>query len=203
MTDIPGHNGSSSDGDYRPMSEKAQSYRNSWLRFVVLGVLLTILVVLGYMLYQKRMNAKVDAPHVEEEYKPGLAVAGKSKGDDVQGAFITNEGAKTKLAGTWESSEAGETRSVTYTPDGTFIYTLEKAGMPKQVLQGRWSLVRVERPSTDTPVKVISLQTEWTLDSVPPFEGIISLDKPDTIGHPRIEMKADANKEKVTLTRKK
>ena len=41
--------------------EEEWSYKNSWIRFAVLGVLLIVLAVLGYMLYQKKQKEKENA----------------------------------------------------------------------------------------------------------------------------------------------
>lgn len=53
-----------SDEDERPKKKKKKkagdededewSYKNSWIRYAILGVLLVVLAVLGYMLYKKR-----------------------------------------------------------------------------------------------------------------------------------------------------
>jgi hypothetical protein len=41
--------------------EPAWSYKNSWLRYAVLGVLLVVLCVLGFLLYDKRMKDNKDS----------------------------------------------------------------------------------------------------------------------------------------------
>jgi Zn-finger nucleic acid-binding protein len=41
--------------------EEEWSYKNSWIRYAVLGVLLVVLAVLSYMLYQKRQKDKENA----------------------------------------------------------------------------------------------------------------------------------------------
>lgn len=54
----------SEDGD-----DEEWSYKNSWIRYAVLGVLVVVLAVLGYMLYKKKQdeaknNAAAPAAHV-------------------------------------------------------------------------------------------------------------------------------------------
>ena len=58
------------DEDDRPKKKKKKksaadedewSYKTSWIRYAVLGVLLVVMAVLGYMLYDKRKKAKEDA----------------------------------------------------------------------------------------------------------------------------------------------
>ena len=57
------------DEDDRPKKKKKKksaadedewSYKTSWIRYAVLGVLLVVMAVLGYMLYDKRKKAKED-----------------------------------------------------------------------------------------------------------------------------------------------
>lgn len=44
----------------RDDDEEDWSYKNSWIRYAVLGVLLVILVVLGYFLWKKKQKEKED-----------------------------------------------------------------------------------------------------------------------------------------------
>lgn len=42
-------------------AEKEWSYRNSWIRYAILAILVTIMCVMGYMLYLKKERERADA----------------------------------------------------------------------------------------------------------------------------------------------
>lgn len=52
------------DYDDRPLrkSQAVGGYKTSPVRFVVLGILVVVMLVLAYMLYQKRERERADAP---------------------------------------------------------------------------------------------------------------------------------------------
>ena len=68
----PGEGRPPDDEDYAPKKKKKKkaadddggeewSYKKSWIRYAVLGVLVVVMLLLGYMLYQKRQREKEEA----------------------------------------------------------------------------------------------------------------------------------------------
>ena len=84
------------EDDDRPRKKKKGGYKTSPVRFLILGVLLVALGVLGYMLYDKKQKEKADAA------KPAPA---DTDGDDDLGKPIRTDG-KGKKAGGGSSSVA-------------------------------------------------------------------------------------------------
>src|SRR5581483_885693 len=67
------------DADDQPRRKKRQedesewSYKNSWIRYAVLGVLLVVLGVLGYMLYDKKQREAKEARETPSDDERGGA----------------------------------------------------------------------------------------------------------------------------------
>lgn len=140
------------------------SYKNSWQRYAVLGVLLVVMGVLGYMLYEKRTKQSEasrgnDEPDVLEaknytvkagQLPPGAALkplpnpgspagpAGAARPDTATPKKGRGAADLTKqLVGTWESKTGDQTATVEYKDDGTFRYTA--TGSDKAVT-GTWKV---------------------------------------------------------------
>jgi uncharacterized Zn finger protein (UPF0148 family) len=60
-------------GDDEDEDEKEWSYKNSWLRYVVLGILVIVMCVLGYMLVLKKKREAEDANAKEDDNTPAQA----------------------------------------------------------------------------------------------------------------------------------
>ena len=175
---------------------KEWSYKNSWLRYAVLGVLIVALGVLGYMLYDKKMTRRESAnttpegrgiiraelPTEEIPLGPGPVGAGaggapKPKGKtEPKGKGPTMDEAKGALAGRWESKRENELHSVEYKPDGTFTYVVEKDGKPATPITGQWKLTRIEMGAAAQPVA--ALQMEWSVEGKPAISDVIQLRSP-------------------------
>lgn len=202
---------------------KEWSYKNSWLRYAVLGVLIVALGVLGYMLYDKKMTERKESANTTPEGRgiiraeppgeiiplgPGPVGAGaggapKPKGKtEPKGKTPTMDEVKKTLVGIWETKRENENHTIDYNANGMFSYAMEKEGQPKKVVQGQWKLVRVEQAMA-APVQVIDLHLEWTPDGKPTVKEIALLKQDGTLGHPLLDREIEGKKSGTTFTKKK
>ncbi len=217
------------DEDDQPGMKKRRdddwAYKNSWMRYAVLGALLAVLGVLGYMLYDKKMKEGKETtqedPDVQRPMNPRIVgqpdprlqpalvagqpgPAGKAPNPGPTTKPFTPEDAKALLVGNWEAKTKDDVRSVAYDADGTFSYAVEKEGEPKKVIRGQWKLTRIERIPPIPPVKTNNLHLEWTVDGKPAIEEFVTPHPDGSIEHPLLEREGDAVKEnKGIFTKKK
>ena len=212
--------------EYPSQSDRAKewSYQNSWLRFAVLGVLLTVLVVLGYMLYQKRMKERDEtagggdgdeelrpltprvvgpAPKLTPQIPAG-AGGGPKKGGPVasEPKALTQDELRAKLVGKWESKANDELITIEYAGDGTFSYATEKKGQPKQTLTGKWKLLSTD-PGIGGPTPVTILNLEWTTEGKPALKEAVLLRMDGKAGHPHLDQEFAGKKAGSTFTKAK
>ncbi|MBA4063396.1 MAG: hypothetical protein C0501_06725 [Isosphaera sp.] len=170
------------------------SYRTSWVRFAVLGVLLVVLGVLLYMWYQKIQRdreaergdpAPADPTRgpVADDRKPGgktgeIVEVGKG-GNLNPRPDPAAEAARAALAGEWEYRAGDEVYTVVYDATGTFRYTAARPGDAPATLTGRWTLSnprRVPNPkgaAADRPTTQVTV--EWGVVSKPGLKGDLVL----------------------------
>ena len=154
------------------------SYRTSWLRYAVLTVLLVIMGVLGYMLYQKRSGQSETAGSGSDsdDMRPLVLKYGDDKPANIELKPLANPGspaggggggdatapkkgrsaaeARKGLVGTWESKTGDATATVEYKDDGTFTYTA--TGGAKAV-SGQWKV-------NDPTARGTGPTIEWTVE---------------------------------------
>lgn len=193
----------SSAGDAEEVGTR--SYKNSWMRFAVLGGLLVVLAVLGYMLYDKKMkenketvnkDPEGDAPlltprlvgQADPRLKPapvGLGgVPGKAPDPAPKGKQPTADDFNRRLVGNWEYVARGETHAVAYAADGTYAYSVTKTGQPQSVTKGKWKIEGVTRtPSAAGGPPELTLSMQWTADGKPAVNEAAVLTQDGTLRH--------------------
>jgi hypothetical protein len=181
------------------------SYKNSWQRYAVLTVLLAVMGVLGYLLYEKRMNPPaVAAPG--DDNPDGLpldnfkVVPGPNAGPPLKmvSAGASTGGAKAEvpapkkgrsmdelrknLVGKWENKTGDVTATVEYKDDGTFMYTASDSAIP---VIGRWAIKEPEARGTGPTI-------EWTVfdQTIPPASLALRGDKLEK--HPLLHRRDDS-----------
>lgn len=182
---------------------KDRSYRNSWQRYAVLTVLIAVMGVLAYMLYEKRMNAgggggaaagdDDDLPLAKAVVKPGtvpppglptqpIAAGASTGGPPPKAKGRTIADIREALAGTWESKTGDQTATIVYKADGTFTYTA--TGLDKPIA-GKWTLA-------DPSARGTGPMMTWTADGhdIPPAGLIVRGTKIEK--HPLLHRPADA-----------
>lgn len=151
------------DDDVLPKTKSASaegewSYKNSWIRYVVLGVLLITLGVLSYMLYEKKRNENQEPPSsaagrglevavpptdlIPFQPAPAGAGAGPGAGPRPGGGArpgpLTGdqlEEVKKQIVGVWSNGVV----SYDYKENGDFVFT--DAKNKSKNLTGKWKLV--------------------------------------------------------------
>ena len=110
-----------------------QSYKTSWMRYTILGVLLAVLGILSFMLYEKKMKEGKEPGQVDPDWSQPVSRVG-SQPDPNRKGFDPEEDekrvkaaeARANLVGNWMSKANGVVRTVEYKEDGTFSYTAER-----------------------------------------------------------------------------
>lgn len=215
--------------DYQPSARRASassSYKNSWVRYAVLGVLLAVLGVLGFMLYQKRMNEGKDSASGngdEESVKPvdarvvgaapkltplvpngggGAITTDRPKRDKTEKkkAMLSTDEIKSKLVGVWGNKK--EQCSMEYKADGTFLYKVEKEGMPAKSIAGKWKVVDAEDGSSNPELTVTIVNTEWTTEGKPAVNELIRLRSDGLSSQPLLDQLLDGKKVVTVFSKK-
>jgi hypothetical protein len=213
-------------------NEPEWSYRNSTLRYVVLGVLLVILVGLAYMLYDKRMRERDAAATGTSEDRdgeraglpnkmlplPGNPIAaggpigGRPKGGPkandtpapkAKSKSMTVDEAKTRIAGRWENDDKDQVLVIEYKPDGSFSYGEAKDGKIDKPINGKWTMTKVETANTGPLGMVNILNMEWTIDGRPPVKEVILLRNDGTTTHLLMDPESLPDKARATFRKKK
>jgi hypothetical protein len=190
---------------------KESSYKNSWMRYAVLGVLVCVLGVLGYMLYDTKMKENRaarnggasgtdddEATPVEPRVvhiPPGTKVpvqmpvsgaggaGGKvePKGNGGKAGSLVEEFQK-KLVGQWVRAKS---ETIEYKADGTFVYTASDPKQPTVTIAGRWKLISAERDPDLANEHALHL--EWTPEGKPAVKGTMGFRQDQTIQHPLLD----------------
>jgi len=196
------------DEDERPVR---RSYKNSPLRYAVLGVLVVIMLVLAYMLYEKRKkereaDAADNSPGSSEPSTPRgpigpvppggpnpvlprmpVGIGGPKLPQPKDAAQALTE-AKARLIGAWECRlGGGDVCSVEYKTDGTFTYTATPKDEPAKTITGRWTLERVEQLTVPEMGPQTFLFMEWVIDKQPPLKDSAVLRPDQKLQHPLLE----------------
>ena len=206
--------------------EEGWSYKNSWLRYAVLGVLLVALGVLGYMLYDKRMKENKESTDSgggssggtaepppggflppPKKGPSGAAVEVKGGGQPIvsipTGKGPSRDDINALLEGRWVSKNNDESYAIEYNADGTFSYSMEKEGQPKKVIQGEWKLVRFGQAKPEpgnSPLNEIEL--EWTVKGKPTVKGLAIFRQDASLGHPLLDREIEGTKAVGRFTKK-
>jgi len=208
------------------VSEQERSYRNSWMRYAVLGVLLTVMVVLGVMLYQKRVRVQNDPavdqgedgvaravlpkivgpapPELPRQIPSGGGPAPKKEpgiGIPIAGLLTPNE-VKNKLVGKWESRSGGLT-TIDYAADGAFTYSTMKDKEPQKSIAGRWKLIRSSSGMEEPAARVYNLSMEWTVEGKPAVTEVVLMKPDGTLEHPYLDQAIAGKKGRGPFTRAK
>ena len=198
------------------LDEEAEwSYRNSSLRYGVLGVLLVILVGLGYLLYDKKMNERQAASGSEEGRGippaelptemlplPGDPVA--AGGAPAPKISDPVEAMKSRLVGVWEAKLKSESIAVEYKADGTFSYTVATDGKAAKPLSGRWHLAALDVKMKGVGSKTFEMQMEWTPEGQPVVKDGARVNPNQTMDHPLLSQgEVDGKRPSATFVRKK
>jgi uncharacterized Zn finger protein (UPF0148 family) len=191
------------------------SYRSSWVRFAVLGVLLVVLGVLGYMLYKKNERDKeaerndpppADRGPTAKVTPDGNIVVDTGKGKTGPPAAAVEE-ARAALVGEWEYRAGDEAYTVRYTADGLFRYTAERPGDPPATLTGRWALTNprrtVDRKGAPAAGPTTQVSVEWGVPSRPGLKGDLVLLGDGTVMHPLLDRFEPGTPGKLPVFRKK
>ena len=134
------------EDDDKPKSGYAKLKANPWVRGIVLGVLLIIMCVLGYMLYLKnKKEGSSDSSSIQKEDDRSKPIVG---GTNPGGNSVANQKEPIlndrRLVGRWTAdTPKGEKYDLTYRNDGSYEMSFSK---PKVIGQGssngRWRIVR-------------------------------------------------------------
>ena len=190
------------------------SYRNSSLRYAVLGVLLVVLVVLGYLLYDKKMKER-------------QAASGSEEGRGIPPAVVPNEmlplpgdpvaaggrpvpkteidpiaASKARLVGAWEAKAKGETYTLEYKADGSFLYTVETEGKAGKPVVGRWDLAGQKITMPRPMVKTFVLDVVLTPEGQSSLKESAKLNSNGTLEHPLIDREFDGKRPSATFVNK-
>ena len=189
--------------------DKEWSYKNSWMRFAVLGVLLVVLGVLGYMLYDKKRNEgkdtagggdddedtarlvepRIAGPAPKTKLVPVIPSGGpgprKANGEP-QPQTQADE-MKKALVGTWEAKREDETHTVEYTADGSFTYNVD--GKAKKSIEGRWKVAGIEPVKTATGTRnlIAWLRMEWVPEGQEAMTGRALYNELGPLTHPLLD----------------
>jgi hypothetical protein len=208
-------------GDSTSADENLEwSYKNSWLRFAVLGVLLVVLGVLGYMLYDKKRNEGKDTaggggddedtarlveprivgPAPEMKLLPVNPAGGPGpRKAKTEPKPQTTDEMKQALVGTWEAKRRDETHTVEYRADGSFIYSVEKGGAAGKTIEGQWKLA----PDQPMPIRASNIRIEWTPEGTPVVKDTVVLNLDGTLGHPLLDQRKMVGNPLALFTKKK
>lgn len=177
---------------HQDTDEKEWSYKNSWMRYTVLGVLLIVLAVLGYMLYDKKMKESKDnagtnsgdgenvqviknlnAPGGAPQLTPQPPSGGPMQPTPLPAVQLADM--QKKLVGNWISGMD----AIEYKDDGSFVVT-GTAGGAEKTLTGKWKLTSVERG----PMGAVVLKIEWTPEGKPSLNDTATLSGERLSEHP-------------------
>ena len=217
--------------DFQPSARRASAdaawtYKNSWVRYAVLGVLLAVLGVLGYLLYQKRMNEGKEMAGGngdEESVRPvdahvvgparqlvpfvpgggGAVTVDRQKKEKTEPkkAKLTPDEIKTQLVGVWGNKK--EQCSMEYKADGTFLYKVEKEGMPAKSIAGKWKVVNAEDGSSNPDLTVTIVNLEWTAEGKSAIKDGIFLRSDGLSSQPLLDQLVDGKKVVTVFSKKK
>jgi hypothetical protein len=216
--------GDSTSGD--ESLDKEWSYKNSWMRFAVLGVLLVVLGVLGYMLYEKkRANKDTDTVQSDDEIPmanprlvgkgdPGLRPVERTGGGGVGGgrpkvnAGETKDGAadsesvRKQLIGSWEAARNDERYAIEYKPDGSFTYSVD--GKAKKSIEGRWKVAGIEplKTAPGTRNLIAWVRMEWVPEGQEAMTGRALYNELGTMTHPLLDRGAGQKAPTAVFNRK-
>jgi hypothetical protein len=203
--------------------KEAWSYQNSWLRYAVLGVLVVVLGVLGYLLYDKRMKEGKETASDDSKSRgitpgetpqgliplqPPPVGAGAGPGPkpkdkiEPKAKAPTVDEARAMLAGKWGGQRQGEIYTIEYTADGKFSYTLDKEAQPKKVISGEWVLKSVDKPAAAAN-QVAELRMEWTVAGKPAIKELAVINRDGSLFHTLLDRNLDGQLGGETFTRKK
>ena len=208
--------------------DKEWSYKNSWMRFAVLGVLLVVLGVLGYMLYQKKQaNKDTDTgtaqsddempmvnPKLVGKGDPGLRPVGRTGGGGVGGgqpkgnageskdASPDTESIRKLLIGSWEGARKDEKFAIEYKQDGSFSYSVD--GNAKKSIEGRWKIAGIEPVKTATGTRnlIAWLRMEWVPEGQEARTGRALFNELGTLTHPLLDRGAGEKGQTAVFNRK-
>jgi len=194
--------------------EAEWSYRNSTLRYVVLGVLLVTMCVLGYLLYDKKMKER-QTVSVESEGRgiapadvpgellplPGDPVA---VGGALRPKIISDpvEAMKGRLVGVWEAKLKNESIAVEYKGDGTFTYSSTTEGKAAKPLTGRWNLAALDVKMQGVGSKTFEMQMEWTPEGQAPIKDNARVNPNQSLDQPLLDREADGKRPTANFIRK-
>jgi hypothetical protein len=202
------------------------SYKNSWIRYAVLGVLVVVLGVLGYMLYEKKRAAKeTDTVQSDDEIPmanpklvgkgdPGLRPIGRSGGGgagvgqpkgnsgEAKDASPDRESIRKQLTGSWEAARNDEKFAIEYKPDGSFTYSVD--GKAKKSIEGRWKMAGIEPVKTAQGTRnlIAWVQMEWVPEGQEAMTGKALYNELGTLTHPLLDRGAGEKRPTAVFNRK-
>jgi hypothetical protein len=189
------------------------SYRNSTLRYVVLGVLVVTMCVLGYMLYDKKVKEQqtaandADGRGILPAEVPGemlplpgdpIALGGpppKKTSDPV-------EAMKGRLIGVWEAKLKDESITIEYKGDGSFSYSTATEGKAAKPLTGRWNLAALDVKMQGVGSKTFEMQMEWTPEGLAPIKENARVNPNQSLDQPLLDREVDGKRLTANFVRK-
>lgn len=169
----------------RRPDKPTRSYKNSPLRFAILGVLLVVLVGLAVLLFTQKNRETADAgksnnpsgnteptPAPPNATPPG-PVPGDSKPPPPPPPKPQPPKAPSPLVVEWRKKLLGEWElkfsednvyAVVYKDDETFTYTATSPDKPKQTISGRWKILRGSQVQFPEVGLYTVLTLEWSVD---------------------------------------
>jgi hypothetical protein len=202
---IAGTGAEENPDDFLPGGAPARSYRTSPFRYAILGVLVIVLGVLGYKLYEKSVKDR----QIAAENQGGGNTTGPDPENDRPALTAADALAKTiaamkeRLAGNWDGKADGESHAVEYRPDGTFTYTVAAGGKTTKTVAGRWDITGTSIRFAGPGAKFITLHMEWTPEGKPTRNEDAMLRPNGTLAHPLFDRDPTGAEPTTTFTRKK
>jgi hypothetical protein len=200
----------------KPRTDQVEwSYRNSTLRHVVLGVLVIIMCVLGYMLYDKKMKERHTAANETEGR--GIAPAEVPKemlplpgdpiaaGRELAPKILSDpvEAMKVRLVGVWEAKVEGEPIVVEYKGDGTFNYSVAAGGKAAPKLAGKWNVTALDVKMKGIGSKIFDMQMEWTPEGQGAVKEAARVNPNQSLDQPLLDRGVDGKRPTATFIKKK
>jgi len=181
------------------------SYGHSPVRYAFLGVLLVVLGVLGYKLYEKSVK---DRQIAAENQSGGNTTGPEPKADRAalsgpEAVAKSLAAMKERLAGHWDGKGDGDSHAVDYRPDGTYTYTVAAGGKTTKTITGRWHLTGTAIRFAGPGAKLITLHMEWTLEGKPTRKEDALLQPNGTLAHPLLDREPTGAEPTTNFTRKK